>query len=872
MNETFRRDLGRVILAVLGLTILLACVFHKSFAPQYLLFANDAPLGGLKAYSDDVLANIGGVWANLNWLGMAQPAATPSFTNLGFVLLGPIYYSKFFAAICLVVLGLSAWYCLRKHNFHPTVCFAGAIAAALNMNSFSAACWGLPSRGLAMATAFFAIGLLRSSTQNQTLPKLALAGFAVGLGIMEAYDVGAIYSFYVAAFGLFLYWMTRSGAPVARLSKAVGSVALIAFCAGFVSTQTLSTLVGTQVQNVVGMEQTAEAKNARWNEATQWSLPKVETIRVLIPGFFGYRMDTPDGGAYWGAVGQAADWPQTHMGYSRNSGAGEYAGLLVALLALWAVVQALRGDRGSWSQVERRIVLFWAAAALVSLLLAYGRYAPFYQFVYALPYFSMIRNPLKFMHPFHLSILILFGYGLQDLASRYLHASAQRTPGIGKQIKAWWVSATEFERKWIYGCVAGLGISLLGWLLLIASKSDLAQYLQTNGIDPKEIPETVAFCVAETGWYVFYFLLSLGAVFLILSRVLTGNRKVWGWICILGILTIDLWRSNVPWIIHYDYRARYASNPVLDFLRADKTHARVTAPLYLASQEARFFPAICNDWLQQHFQYYRIPSLDVIQMSREPNDHRVFMRETFAPNPARLYLQRRLWELTSTRFVLGMSGFLEALNTQFDAAQKRFRIANQFTFEQRAGGAIDTVVQPNGPFAVFEFSGALPRVSLYTNWVAEVPDSVALERLASDAFDPHATVLIADPLEAPSTTGAQPDASAPSLETVAFKPQRVVVDTKFSQSSVLLLTDRYDTGWSVKVDGQPAKILRCNYLMRGVHLTPGAHRVEFHYSRSLATFYVSSAGVVLAGLLSIFLLVNMACGCCAKPVDRAGAG
>jgi hypothetical protein len=854
MKTTHNRIGGAAILGFLGLAVLIALIFHKSFAPEQLLFANDGPLGALCAYPIDSPLDFDGFWSNLNWLGMAQPTATPNFTALIFRSIGPVYYSKFFAAICLCVLGMSAWHCLRKHSFHPMVCFAGAVAAALNMNAFSASCWGLPSRALAMATALLAIGFIRSSTINQAVPKIMLAGLAVGMGVMEAYDVGAIYSLYVAAFAIFLFFNQTSGSPALRLVKASGAVVLIAVCAVLISTQTLSSLVGTQVKGVSGMEQTVQAKEQRWNEATQWSLPKIEAIRVLIPGFFGYRMDTPDGGAYWGRVGQSPGWSQHHMGFPRYSGAGEYAGVLVVLLAVWAVVQSLRAKNSPFAPLERRIIFFWTLAGAVSLLLAFGRHAPFYQFIYALPYFSTVRNPIKFMHPFHLSLIILFAYGLQDMVRRYLHAPATPVAGMGNQVKTWWASATGFERKWIYGCAAFFLISLLGWMALIVSKPDLEKFMQSDGVDPKVIAQTIGFCVAETGWFLLFLALSLGAMLLTMTRVLADKRKVLGWIVVIGLLAADLWRANTPWIIHFDYIAKYASNSVLDALKGDKTHSRVTAPMYLASEQAPYFGAICNEWLQHQFLYYQIPCLDVSQMAREPEDHKAFMRQTFPLDSARLYLQRRLWELTSTRFILGMSGFLDILNNQFDPGQKRFRALAQFDFKQRADAGIGTEILTNGPFAVFEFTGALPRASLYTNWVANVADDAALKQLASDAFNPRATVLIADNIQPPARETQNSGSPLKAPEILALKSKRIVVETKTEQSCVLLLNDRYDPTWSATVDGQPASILRCNYLMRGVQLAPGNHRVEFRYATSLKPFYISLVGVILGVVLCGFLL------------------
>src|SRR5256885_2740512 len=106
---------------------------------------------------------------------------------------------------------------------------------------------------------------------------------------MDGFDVGAIYSFYVAAFVLFQALMTQ-GATAKKIAKGLGRVALVAVCAALIAAQALSMLIGTQIKGVVGMEQDKQSKEARWAEATSASLRKVEALRIIIPGLFGYRM------------------------------------------------------------------------------------------------------------------------------------------------------------------------------------------------------------------------------------------------------------------------------------------------------------------------------------------------------------------------------------------------------------------------------------------------------------------------------------------------------------------------------------------------------------------------------------------------------
>ena len=71
--------------------------------------------------------------------------------------------------------------------------------------------------------------------------------------------------------------------------------------------------------------------------------------------------------------------------------------------------------------------------------------------------------------------------------------------------------------------------------------------------------------------------------------------------------------------------------------------------------------------------------------------------------------------------------------------------------------------------------------------------------------------------------------------------------------AILLLNDRHDPEWNVTVDGQPARLLRCNYIMRGVQLPPGQHTVVFHFQPSLRGMKVTVASFALGIVLSLML-------------------
>jgi uncharacterized membrane protein YfhO len=57
----------------------------------------------------------------------------------------------------------------------------------------------------------------------------------------------------------------------------------------------------------------------------------------------------------------------------------------------------------------------------------------------------------------------------------------------------------------------------------------------------------------------------------------------------------------------------------------------------------------------------------------------------------------------------------------------------------------------------------------------------------------------------------------------------VIVHATTRRPGVLVLTDTYFPGWEVEIDGEPSKVHRVDYLLRGVSLSPGSHRIEFRY-------------------------------------------
>ena len=893
------------------LAVILAALFCKSFLPGYVHFSNDGPLGQQNAAFLKLPSALFGMWNDLNTIGFNGGTFSPSITTALMWLLGPVGYAKILAPVALFIVGLGAWTFFRALKFSPLAAVLGALAATLNSAYFSNACWGVASGEIALGMNFFALALvIANNTETPRLirwTRLALAGLCVGINVIEAADVGGLYSVFIAAFVFFKSLNDTGGNIFVRIVRSAGSVVLVAIFAGFMAFQMVTSLVESQIQGIAGTGQDTETKAAQWDRASQWSLPKKETLGLIVPGLFGYKMDTPNnmmpalqdayrGGVYWGGMGRdpandrffdsGGQGSPPDPNWMRQTGGGDYCGILVGLVAVWAIAQSLRRKDSLFTDSQKRIIWFWTTVMFVSLVLAWGRFTPFNFFkntIYALPYSSTVRNPVKFIVLFCMALVILFGYGIQALSRRHLddHAAA-KSSGLTTQLKNWWAKASGFDREWTLASVGILGASVLGWLFYAAQKPSFVRYLQKVGFPDENFAREIAtFSIGQAGWFLLLFASAIALLTLAIAGYFAGPRAQLGGLLLGAFLVMDLGRANLPYIIHWDYKQKYeigSLNPIVDFLRAKPYESRVIglpypAPTRLPFLDSSFVDLYRIEWAQHLFPYYNIQSLDIIQMPRMPADLEAYEMTLRPHSEDKAYLVARRWELTNTRYLLGYADYLDSFNERLDPAQHRFRIVQRFDVMPKPGldqptqlEQLTAVGSENGGCALFEFTGALPRAKLYSNWQVNTNDDATLKTLASTNFDPWQTVLVSMPLPgAPAANATNQNSSTVDFKRYVpddpvfkgkrnglwkqsgycYAPKDIMFDAKTATPSVLLLNDKFDPHWRVLVDGKPVELLRCNFIMRGVYLTPGQHTVEFKFSLPNGPFYITLTAIVV---------------------------
>ncbi|HQR31386.1 MAG TPA: YfhO family protein, partial [Blastocatellia bacterium] len=156
---------------------------------------------------------------------------------------------------------------------------------------------------------------------------------------------------------------------------------------------------------------------------------------------------------------------------------------------------------------------------------------------------------------------------------------------------------------------------------------------------------------------------------------------------------------------------------------------------------------------------------------------------------------------------------------------------------------------------IYENPRALPRA-----WIVPqakvVTEEEALRAIRGESdqpFNPRELALLEKPDEKIKLGFPQNKFSnVAEAKVVGYEPNRLVIETNADKSGVLVVSEMNHPGWQATVDGQPYRIFTADYLLRGVIVPEGKHRVEMVYRP--ATVQVGG----LVSLAAFALLIGLA--------------
>src|SRR5690606_16591754 len=115
------------------------------------------------------------------------------------------------------------------------------------------ACWGVASQPICFGLGYIALGLV-ANLRSCPWARIPLAGMAVGMGVIEAADIGAIFSVFVGVW-VAVHALVEDGNLLRRIGMSILRLGVVVVFAVFIAISAVSALVGVAVKGVVGTAQ-----------------------------------------------------------------------------------------------------------------------------------------------------------------------------------------------------------------------------------------------------------------------------------------------------------------------------------------------------------------------------------------------------------------------------------------------------------------------------------------------------------------------------------------------------------------------------------------------------------------------------------------
>jgi hypothetical protein len=759
------------------------------------------------------------------WLGL--PEWTVNFTPLSLLAWLPdwIFFTAYYP-LCALAAFVLFYRWLRDLGLGLAAGLFGALAYAWQGPLAGNIYAGHINPALVYALLPLAVFLARRAALRTSLFFSAAAGAATGMLVALVPDRGMICSLLVAAVYLFSRgWNRGAGLGIARDFARLILLVAVAFA---VAWPTLQASVETSIEGVsMGGK---EDPDARYDWATQWSLTPEDLLNYVVPGFYGWHIGSEEG-VYWGRIGRSEGWETTQQGFRNFAQEHVGFGTLPFLLALlggigvWRRMDGGRRDTSDWARWGR----FFSVAGLVFWLLALGKYTPLHLAFYKLPYMDTWRNPIKFMLVGNFCWILLSACGL--------HLVLRRLERMEGTELAWTVSFWRIA-CWILGLLL-VGCFLFGPLLSVQLAGQGFSSAQAGSIQ-STLRAALLAAFLSCG------LVTYGSRLLSGKKPMEGSaltnpwlgawwdraflpenrpKEIAGLFCALLILQMAWVQSH--FVVFYDYRAAFASNAFLERIRSAGEPIRVK----VFNQDP-----LLHRYLSTVFPYHGISSVDIPAVSRVPNDYEAFFKAMKEDS-------WQLWKIAGVRYV-AMGG--QQFQQMEQSALFREKVGRVIFYRARVG-SFDRVdlQEADGAkgfsHALAEVKDYLPKITPVSGWKAAPTLEEALQQIASPDFDPRQSLIVAQADLPPTMKPSYAEAEKVRIKIQEYGNHRIVFQVQAPEEALLLINDRFDPKWQVRINGQPAALFRADFILRGLAVPAGDSRVELVYASNPLPVYISMA-------------------------------
>ena len=187
----------------------------------------------------------------------------------------------------------------------------------------------------------------------------------------------------------------------------------------------------------------ASKEDQNWEFVTNWSMPPEDAVEFFVPRVHG-DTSCPFVLSISSRLGNGIKPYTGRLGRPMNASAGNYRqhSLYVGRVTCFLVlVSLLAFFTKQMKCVCRRDLAFFSVAAVVFFLLSLGRFCePVYRMIFALPFGSLIRCPVKWHHLTEFCLVFMAGCGIEILlryAENVRMKQGMDTKGTRNMLNQW---------------------------------------------------------------------------------------------------------------------------------------------------------------------------------------------------------------------------------------------------------------------------------------------------------------------------------------------------------------------------------------------------------------------------------------------------
>ncbi|PID59137.1 hypothetical protein CSB45_01670 [candidate division KSB3 bacterium] len=564
----------------------------------------------------------------------------------------------------------------------------------------------------------------------------------------------------------------------------------------------------------------------------QWSLYPGRIPEMFVPAFRGYLDRLPYNIYFWG--GDLGDYGYPYI-------PNIYFGCVAFALA---VIGACSPQR---QPCPLRSRLFLAGMFFVSLILAFGRFVPFFPLLFrVVPLISIFRYPIKFLLGGIFPLAFLAGYGAEMILTQIVTTASPDPAGSKRRRKARNILIALWSVVFLLG-----SFTLLFWL-----SSDFAVQLQSVFFTR---PGTA---ISHAG----------------LSRSFTHATAVW---LLFTLLVTSRYMQPRAW-----QSWAFAVVLVVDLLSAGRRVSPVAPAAYFNKE-----PALAERIRQEigDGRLYRSPDA-LPQFFHFPVGG-----EFMVPPDHIMWLYR--WQLETLRFYLGGNYHIPVIfHRDYNMmAQRRIirlkELIEALPWDRKipllSSGGVTLVLSsdnidvpglervaaiPNWsdrPLLLYRNTRAAPRVGFVTQWQDVESDREAERWMLKADFDPRRHVVLQEPqktvffriadfgraraLEPPADPNSCENPLDVRIETKAHSSQSASYAVTNNCSGYLVFTEQLYPGWHIEIDGKAATLKLANLAFSAVWLEAGSHEVWRGYSPRIVWLGIVCS-ILTCGLFLLLML------------------